>query len=85
VPAVVGVFHQWWLCNSGGCSGVVYSESGADLQAVIKVVQKSVECDRLLKWATHDGTILNCIFLYLCGYYQQPLVQTCTNSHYHLW
>jgi hypothetical protein len=27
----MGVFHQWWLCNSGGCSGVVCSKSGADL------------------------------------------------------
>jgi hypothetical protein len=31
VLAVMGLFHQWWLCNSGGCSGVVCSESGADL------------------------------------------------------
>jgi hypothetical protein len=27
----MGVFHWWWLCNSGGCSGVVRSKSGADL------------------------------------------------------
>jgi hypothetical protein len=31
VLAAMGVFHRWWLCNSGGCSGVVCSESGADL------------------------------------------------------
>jgi hypothetical protein len=31
----MGIFHQWWLCNSGGCGRVVYSESGAgaDLQS----------------------------------------------------
>jgi hypothetical protein len=33
VLAVMGVFHQWGLCNSGGCSGVVCSESRADLQS----------------------------------------------------
>jgi hypothetical protein len=32
VLAAMGVFHWWWLCNSGGCSGVVCSKSGADLQ-----------------------------------------------------
>jgi hypothetical protein len=29
---VVAALHRWWLCNSGGCSGVVCSKSGADLQ-----------------------------------------------------
>jgi hypothetical protein len=28
---VVAALHWWWLCNSGGCSGVVCSKSGADL------------------------------------------------------
>jgi hypothetical protein len=25
---VVAVLHWWWLCDSGGCSGVVCGESG---------------------------------------------------------
>jgi hypothetical protein len=37
VLAAMGVFHWWWLCNSGGCSGVVCSKSGADLQIMIPV------------------------------------------------
>jgi hypothetical protein len=32
IPLVVAALHQWWLCNSSGCNGVVCSESGADLQ-----------------------------------------------------
>jgi hypothetical protein len=32
VLVAMGVFHRWWLYNSGGCSGVVCSKSGADLQ-----------------------------------------------------
>jgi hypothetical protein len=34
VLVAMGVFHQWWLCNSGGCSGVVCSKSGADLHSI---------------------------------------------------
>jgi hypothetical protein len=31
------VLHQWWLCNSGGCSRVVCSKSvvGADLHFLL--------------------------------------------------
>jgi hypothetical protein len=25
VLVVMGIFHQWWLCNSSGCGGVVVS------------------------------------------------------------
>jgi hypothetical protein len=31
-PAVMGMFHQWWLCNSGGCNRVVCGESGMRVQ-----------------------------------------------------
>jgi hypothetical protein len=28
IPPVVAALHQWWLCNSGGCSGVVVVSLG---------------------------------------------------------
>jgi hypothetical protein len=38
-----GSIPQWWLCNSGGCSGVVCSESGADLHIFVENFGKLVE------------------------------------------
>jgi hypothetical protein len=48
VLAAMGVFHWRWLCNSGGCSGVVCSESGADLQ---KGGKKTTDENQMVKVA----------------------------------
>jgi hypothetical protein len=64
VLAAMGVFHWWWLCNSGGCNRVVCSESGADLQGQYKVA-----CVQgLLGYLPGGYPLLECPGVTLCSW-----------------
>jgi hypothetical protein len=55
---VVAALHWWWLCNSGGCSGVVCSEPGADLQ-LTELVMCTFPLMGLLTTASHSWPIVS--------------------------